>query len=183
MHRLTSKDKLSRLLGLTPLILVIAGSVLIVVGNTASLKSCKIAGPVVMAVGGLLLLFITVWSSRQDKLVENTICEEAVIAAERLANRTALNAGSDDQLGPIHHFEVKTPSESSLKEMVPPPYEEVVGNGNSIGNSQSSTQVVPCDDDKEASLDNTTCAPPSYEERHENAETASYSPMVRINLL
>ena len=172
MHRLTSKDKLSRLLRLTPLILVIAGSVLILVGNTASLKSCKIAGPVVMAVGGLLLLFITVWSSRQDKLVENTNCEETVIAAEHFPNRTALSAGSNDQLGPIHHFEVKIASKSSWREVVPPSYEESVGNNSGIGNSSTSTQVVPCDD-KEVSLDNTTCAPPSYKERHENAETVS----------
>ena len=170
MHRLTSKDKLSRLLRLTPLILVIAGSVLIVVGNTASLKSCKIAGPVLVAVGGLLFLFITIWSSRQDKLVENTICEEAVIAAEHFANRTALSAA--DQLGPIHHFEVRTKSESSWKEMAPPSYEEAVDNNNSIGHSQASSQVVPCDA-KESNLDNTTSAPPSYEERHENAKTDS----------
>jgi len=171
MHRLTSKEKLSRLLRLTPLILVIAGSVLILVGNTASLKSCKIAGPVAVAVGGLLLLFITVWSSRRDKLEENTICEEAVIAAEHFANRTALNTGSKDQLRPIHHFEVKTSSQSSWKEMVPPSYEEAVDNNNGIGNSQTTTEVVSSDDE-EASLNNTTSAPPSYEESHENA-TAS----------
>ena len=130
-------------------------------------------GPVVVAVGGLLLLFITVWSSRKDKLVtENRICEEAVIAAEHYTNRTALNAGSNDQLGPIHHFEVKKPSESSWKEMVPPSYEEAVDNNNGIGNSQTSTDVVPSDA-KESSLDNTTSAPPSYEERHENENTVS----------
>ena len=171
MHRLTSKDKLSRLIRFTPLILVLAGSVLIAVGNTASLKSCKIAGPVLVAVGGLLLLFITVWSSRQDKPGENTICEEAVIAAEHFANRTALSAGSNDQLGPIHHFEVKTPSESSWKEMAPPSYEEALDK-NSIGNSQTSTQVVPSDA-KESSLENGTAAPPSYEESQENETTAS----------
>jgi len=141
------------------------------VGNKASLKSCKIAGPVVVAVGGLSLLFITIWSTRQDKLVENAVCEEAVIAAEHF-NRTALNTGSNDPQGPIHHFEVKAPSESSWKEMVPPSYEEAVDN-NGIGNSQTSVEVVSCDDDKEASLENTTSAPPSYEERHENATTAS----------
>ena len=172
MHRLTSKDKLSRLLRLTPLILVIAGSVLTLVGNTASLKSCKIAGPVLVAVGGLLLLSISIWSSRQDKIIENTICEEAVIAAERLANRTALRAGSNDQLGPIHHFEVKTPSESSWKEMVPPSYEEAVDNNNGIGNSKNSAEVAPSDA-KGSSLDNMTTAPPSYEESHENTKTAS----------
>jgi len=160
MHRLTSKDKLSRLLRLPPLILVIAGSVLILVGNTASLTSCKIAGPVVVAVGGLSLLFITVCSSRQDKLVENTNCEEAVI----FANRTALSAGSNNQLGPIHHFEVKAPSESSWKEVVPPSYEEAVDNNNGIGNSQTNNEVVPSDA-KESSLDNSISAPPSYERK------------------
>ena len=171
MHRLTSKNKLSRLLRLTPLILVIAGSVLILVGNTASLKSCQIAGPVLVAVGGLLLLFIIVWSSRQDKLVENTICEEAVIAAEHFANRTALSTGPKNQLGPIHHFEVKTPSELSWKEIVPPSYEEADDN-NKKGNSQSGSQVVPCDA-KKLSFDNTTSAQPSCEERPENLKTAS----------
>jgi len=172
MHSLTSKDKLNRLLRLTALILVIAGSVLIVVGNAASLKSCKIAGPVVVAVGGLLLLFIIVWSSRQDKMVENTICEEAVIAAAHFANRSALRAGSNDQLGPIHHFEVKTPSKSSWKEIVPPSYEEAVDNNNGIKNSQTSTEVVPSNA-KESSLDNTTSAPPSYQESHEHLKTVS----------
>jgi len=169
MHRLTSKDKLSRLLRLTPLILVIAGSVLTLVGNTASLKSIKIAGPVVVAVGGLLLLFVTIWSSRQGKLGENTSCQEAAI----YANRTASNDGSNNQLGPIHQFEVITPLESSWKEMVPPSYEEAIDNNNGIGKSQTSTEVVPSDD-KEASLDKTTSTPPSYEEKleHEKAETA-----------
>ena len=172
MHRLTSKDKLSRLLRLTPLILVIAGSVLTLVGNTASLKSCKIAGPVIITVGGLLLLFITVWSSRKHKVVENTICEEAAIAAEHFANRTALGAGSNDQLGPIHDCKVKTTSESSWKEMVPPSYEDAIDNNNGKGNSQTCTEVIPSDA-KESRLDETTSAPPSYEESHENVKTAS----------
>jgi len=139
------------------------------VGNTASLKSIKIAGPVVVAVGGLLLLFITIWSSRQGKLDDNTSCEEATI----YANRTASNDGSNtDQLGPIHRFEVKKPLESSWKEMAPPSYEEAIDNNNDVGNSLTSTEVVPRDD-KEASLDKSTSAPPSYEEKNEKAETAS----------
>jgi len=173
MHRLTSKDKLSRLLRFTPIILVIAGSIIILLGNTASIKGCKMAGPVVVALGGVSLLFVTVWSSRQDKLVENTNCEEAVIAAEHYANRTALSAGSNDQLGPIHHFEIKTPSKSSWKEMVPPSYEEAVDNNSGIGNSQTSTEVVPSDA-KESSLDNTISASPSrYDERYENTKPVS----------
>ena len=170
---LTSKDKLSRLLRLTPIILVIAGSVVILLGNTASLKSCKMAGPVLVAVGGLLLLFITVWSSRQDNFVENTNCEEAVIAAEHYSNRTAVGDGSIDQLGPIHHFEVKTSSESQTwKEMVPPSYEEAVEDNDGLGNSQTSAEVV-LSDSNESNLDHTTSAPPSYEESHEDGNTAS----------
>ena len=107
--------------------------------------------------------------------VENTNCEEAVISAEHYANRTAVSDGSNDQLGPIHHFEVKTSSESqSWREMVPPSYEEAVDNNNGVGNSQTSTEVVPSRDAKGSSLDNTTYAPPFYEESHENGtETAS----------
>ena len=166
MQGVINQDKLLRLLRLTPLILVITGFVLILVGNIASLKSCKVAGAVVVAVGGLFSLFFAAWSSRQDKFVENTNCEE------HSANRTALSTGCNDQLGPIHHFEVKTPSKSSWKEIVPPSYEEAVDINNGIGNSQTSTQVVPSDSNK-SSLDNTTSAPASYEERHENAKTAS----------
>jgi len=146
MHRLISKDNLSRLLRLTPLILVIAGFVLILVGTTASSKSCKMTGSVVVAVGGLLFLFLAAWSSRPDKFVENTKCEEVGIASELYANRTALSAGSNDQLGPTHHFEVKTPSESqSWKGIIPPSYEEAVDNNSGIGNSQTSAEVVPSD--------------------------------------
>jgi len=95
-----------------------------------------------------------------------------VIAAEHFANRPALSAGSNDQLGPIHHFEIKTPSESSCKEITPPSYEEAVGHNSGIGYSQTSSEVVPSDH-KEASLENTASAPPSYEESHENAKTVS----------
>jgi len=173
MKRLISKEKLSRLLRLTPIILVIAGSVLILLGNAASVKSCKLAGPVAVAVGGLLLLFIAIWSSRQGRVTENTICEEAVIAAEHNTNRNASSADSGDQLGPIHHFEVKTSSESqSWEEMVPPSYEEAVENNDGAGNSQSSTEVLSSDAN-ESNLDNTTSAPPSYDEIHANARTAS----------
>ena len=162
MHRLINRDKLSRLFRLTPLILVIAGFALILVGTTASLKGFKMAGPVVVVVGGLLFLFSAAWSSRPDKFVENTISEEAVIAAEHYTNRSCLSAGSNNQLGPIHHFEVKTSSESqSWKEMVPPSYEEADDNNGGVGNSQTSTEVVP------------SGAPPSYEESHENAKTVT----------
>ena len=77
------------------------------------------------------------------------------------ANRTALSAGSNDQLGPNHHFEVKTPSKSSWKEIVPPSYEEAVNINNGIGSSQTSTQVVPSDA-KKSSSDNTTSVPACF---------------------
>ena len=169
MHRTTKKyNFFSRLLRLTPVILVVAGSVLTVVGNTASLKSCKIAGPVVITAGGLLLLFITVWSSRKGQPTENTYCEEAV----QYANRTVLGEDSNDQLGPIHQFEIKTPCESSGKEMVPPSYEEAVKN-NDLESSQT-IKTVPCDR-KELNSDNSNSTspppqPPSYEERHDNVK-------------
>ena len=52
-------------------------------GNIASLKCCKMAGPMVAAVGGLLALFFAAWRSRPDKVFEtDTNCEEAVITAE-----------------------------------------------------------------------------------------------------
>ena len=101
MQRVINQDKLLRLLRLTPLILVITGFALILVGNIASLKSCKVAGAVVVVVGGLFSPFFAAWFSRQDKFVENTNWEE------HFANRTALSTGCNDQLGPIHHFESK----------------------------------------------------------------------------
>ena len=107
--------------------------------------------------------------------VENTNCEEAVISAEHYANRTAVSDGSNDQLGPIHHFEIKTSSESqSWREMVLPSYEEAVEDNDSSGNSPSSSRVVPSGS-KKSNLDNTrtTSAPPSYEESHDNAKKAS----------
>ena len=56
--------------------------------------------------------------------------------------------------------------------MVHPSYEEAVENNDCLGNSQlTSAEVVPSGL-KESNLDNTTSAPPSYEESHENAKTA-----------
>ena len=123
-HRSTNKH-IYRLLKLTPIILVLAGAVLTVVGNTASFNSCKIAGPVVITFGGLFLLFVTVWHNfRQDPLPETTNCEELENTRERNLNQVD---SSIDQLGPIHHFEIsRFPSESQGQEIVPPPYEEAV---------------------------------------------------------
>ena len=119
MHRPTN-NHMYRLLSFTLLIFVVAGSVLTVVGNTALIKSCKIAGPVVITVGGLLLFFITASNSRQDLLIaENTNCEEP-------ASSGVPGERSNNELGPIHHFEIKIPCESFGNEIIPPSYEEAV---------------------------------------------------------
>lgn len=119
------------LLSSTPLVLIVAGSVLTVVGNiaAASFTSCKIAGPVLITAGGLLLLFITIWNSCQRQLTENTNCvEEAENSRRQSFHQVVLGNGSIDPLEPIHHFEIRIPSESYDKEMVPPSYEEAVNN-------------------------------------------------------
>ena len=170
MHRPTKKDILSRLLRLTPLILVVAGSVLTLIGNTASLKSCKIAGPVVITVGGLLLLFIIIGSSGKGHHTdENTTCEEA----KRYANRTVLGEGSADQLGPIHHFDIKTLSKSSGNEMVPPSYEEAVKNNDKESSQWSEVVLYVCDG-KELKTDATDAASPPYDESHGNTNILKF---------
>ena len=114
-----------RLLKLTPVIFVLAGAVLTVVGNTASLNSCKIAGPVLIALGGLFLLFLTVWHNfRQDPLPETTNCHELENAREQNLNQVG---SSIDRQGPIHHVEIlRFPSDSQGRDIVPPSYEEAV---------------------------------------------------------
>ena len=156
MHRNTkTADSPIRLLRLTPIIFVLAGSVLTAVGNVASLTSCKIAGPVVITAGGLLLFFITFWNSRQDlPTAETTNCGEA--ASTRVPGES-----SNDEPGPIHHFEIKIPSESFGKEIIPPSYEEAVNNNDA---SLPTNKVEPSCDAQELNLDNTHSATPSYEE-------------------
>ena len=123
-HRSTNKH-IYRLVRLTPIIFVLAGAVLTVVGNTASFNSCKIAGPVVITIGGLFLLFLTVWHNfRQEPLPETINCEELENAREQNLNQVD---SFIDRLGPIHHFEIsRFPSESPGQDMIPPSYEEAV---------------------------------------------------------
>lgn len=78
------------LLSLIPLILIAAGSVLLVIGNTASLQSCKIVGSFVIVAGALLLFSITVWYSCQEQeqvsnkvLVENKNCVEEPVSTRK----------------------------------------------------------------------------------------------------
>lgn len=126
-QKFTNKE-IYRLLKLTPVVFVLAGFVLTVVGNISSaLKSCKIAGQLVITVGGLLLVFIKVWTLRQDQLIENANCaEERVKVQEQDINQVVSRDSSNDHLGPIHYFEIRIPLESCGQEIVPPSYEEAV---------------------------------------------------------
>ena len=116
-----------RLLRLTPLICVLVGLSLTVLGHVASITTCKIVGPVFIAIGALLLFFLTLWTdSRRDVLNEGMASScEAVIALEQNASEIIANEGPDpDQLGPINHVEVWIPPEPPGTEIIPPSYEE-----------------------------------------------------------
>ena len=167
MNRPTRQEG-CRLLRLSPLICIIIGSILTVVGQTSSLKICQIAGLVVIIVGGLLLVFITFWSARQAQLHtegSSSSCEP-VNTHEQHVNEVCSNEGSNYQLGPIHHFEVWIPSEPSGPEIVPPSYEEAVSSVNTArlqGNS-----VVACEKQEQNNSGKMHPEPPSYEESHVN---------------
>ena len=121
------------LLRLSPLILVFVGCILTVVGNIASQRSCEIAGPVFMSMGGLLMLFITFWTSRQARLsVEmHASCEERVNRRNEPNIEFGLSEeGSNFQLGPIHQVDVWISSETLGPKLVPPSYEEAVSEAN-----------------------------------------------------
>lgn len=69
MVQRSSLSNILKLITLSSLICITIGSILTVPGLHSSLKICQIAGPVVMTVGGLLLVFITLfWISRQALL-------------------------------------------------------------------------------------------------------------------
>lgn len=115
-----------RLLRLTPLICVLVGLSLTVLGHAASITICKVVGPVFIAIGAFLLVFVTLWNSRRDVLNEGMASScEAVIALEQNASEIIANEGPDpDQPGSIHHVEVWIPPEPSGTEIIPPSYEE-----------------------------------------------------------
>lgn len=125
-NRPRNKHKNCRFIRLVPLICVFVGCSLTVVGQVASQKSCEIAGAVVIAMGGLLLIFLTFWDSR-NKLTDGTRSgeEEVVNTPQPFSNKCLNNEAAD--LGSIHHFEIFTPTEESVTEMVPPSYEIAVG--------------------------------------------------------
>ena len=94
-----------RLLFLSPLICIIIGSILTVVSQTLSLKICQIAGPVVMTVGGFLLVFITLfWISRQALFrtegSNSTDCGEPVSTPAQHVKEVRSNEASSFQLRP-----------------------------------------------------------------------------------
>ena len=160
-----------RFLRLSPLICIIIGSILTVVGQTSSLKICQIAGPVVMTFGGLLLVFITFWSSRQVQLhTEGSTSNcEAVNNPEQHVNEDCSNEASNHQLGPIHHFEVWIPSaESSGPEVVPPSYEGAVSNYNNTESVQVDSVVAY--DEQGQYFVTMPSEPPSYEESRANTQ-------------
>lgn len=157
----------SRLFRVSPLIFVLVGSVLTVVGQTTPIKICNIVGPVSMTVGGLLLAFITIWSSRQghappQREGTSPSCEENNAG---FVGDTAPKESSY-QLGPIHHVEVWIPPETvSPPEIVPPSYEEATGDDNteSLNEGNVHTNDLPTE-------------PPSYDESHvlrQNVESQS----------
>lgn len=127
-----------RLLPLIPFLIFISGLVLIVLGQTIPLKSCREAGSVVMAVGGFMLLCIAFWrNSRQDLLPTESTSLSNFEECGNTPDQTVKQAGLESnegfkqaEFGPIHHFEVCIPTESSVNEMVPPSYEESVNNNN-----------------------------------------------------
>ena len=126
MNRLTSQQ-ICRLSGLFPLTSVVIGGILTLVGQIASIKICKIVGPVTIILGGLLFAFFALCITRsqlRDRSTESTRCEQDV-------NTLESEEGSNDQfpeLGLIYHFEIWIPTEHSGDEMAPPSYEEAVRN-------------------------------------------------------
>ena len=169
MHRPTRQEG-CRFLRLSPLICIITGSILTVVGQTYSLKICQIAGPVVMTVGGLLLVFITFWRSRQAQLHtrgSGSSCEPVNTHGQH-ANEACSDVDSNYQMGPIHHFEIWIPSEPSGSEIVPPSYEEAVSSDDTA--SLQSNSVEACDEQEHNNSDKMRPEPPSYEESRVNTQ-------------
>ena len=126
----------------SPLVCVIIGSILTIVGNTVSLEIFKIVGPVLMTVGGLLLVIIPIWKERRHRLSEDTSCEGRLNSCER-SGAPPSDEGSIPQKGPIHQVELWIPAELLVgPEIVPPSYEESVNNKS----TESSSAVVNIQD-------------------------------------
>ena len=57
-------------------------------------------------------------------------CEERCNTPEQNVNQAFTVEYADDQLGPIHDFNIWIPPEPSAHEVVPPSYDEAVGDNN-----------------------------------------------------
>ena len=143
----TLRPQKCRLLRLTPLLCVAIGAILTVVGQVETIQMCQIGGPVVMAVGGVLLLFIILCNSRsmsQDHLSSDTSCEQGI-------NTRQPEGGAKDELkelGAIHQFEFCVhPKPSSCEEILPPSYDDAVKNNT----TESKTLSFTTSDKKELS--------------------------------
>ena len=112
------------------LFFIFVGIALTLAGQTASLKSYRAVGPVVIVAGGLCQFFIAIWHSRNklfliDEGTSSNCHQESENTPQQNANPAQFtDKYSNDQFGPTHHFEVSSLSESS--EMVPPSYDETV---------------------------------------------------------
>lgn len=124
----TLRRQKCRLLRLTPLLCVAVGAILTVVGQVEKIRMGQIGGPVVMAVGGVLLVFIILCDSRsmpQDHHSSDTSCEEGI------NTRQPTEGGEKDELkelGVIHQFEFVHLTPSSREEILPPSYNDAVKN-------------------------------------------------------
>lgn len=144
----TLRRQKCRLLRLTPLLCVAIGAILTVVGQVEGIQMCQIGGPVVMAVGGVLLVFIILCNSRsmsQDHLSSDTSCEEGI------NTRQPTEGGEKNklkELGAIHQFEFCVhPKPSSCEEILPPSYDDAVKNNT----TESKTLSFTTSDKKELS--------------------------------
>ena len=98
--------------------LLLAGSLLILLGNTAWLKSCKIDCHHFSSQSGVNAKT----SSLKTQIAKNPrLCSGQNSTQIELSYALAAN----NKLGLIPHFEIKMPKESSSKEMLPPLYKEV----------------------------------------------------------
>ena len=164
MNQPTSQ-KDCRILNFSPLVCVIIGSILTMVGNTVSLEIFKIIGPVLMTVGGLLLVIIPIWTERRHRLSEDTSCEGRLNSCEQNGEPPS-DEGSICQQGSIQQVELWIPSEFLVgPEIVPPSYEESVNNKST---EASSVVSVYCQDEQGSSLDKTSSEPSSDKERRVN---------------
>lgn len=143
----------------SPLVCVFIGVILTVAGNIASSEICKVAGPVVMTIGGLLLVGIPACCPKQHHLkggensdgTLNSLELHSVPISDKIFTR---------QEEPIHQVEVRILPVGL--ELVPPSYEEAVSS-----NGTEVSIAVDSQDEQAVDMNETSGSePPSYEESH-----------------